>query len=157
VADTNFPEQDRDFMAKALLVLSVLVLLAAVIYLVALLMGKVGKAAAEGPPPIDVALLEERLSPPGSVVAGPKIKGPIIRSAEEIYVQVCADCHDGGALGSPIFGDQAGWTARLSQGMDTLVKHAIEGFNKMPPRGGDPDLSDEDVQKTVQYMVDALQ
>jgi cytochrome c5 len=143
-------------MATALLVLSALVLLAAVIYLVALLMGKVGKATAEGPAPVDMALLEERLSPPGQVVAGPKIKGPIIRSAQEIYVQVCADCHDGGALGSPVMGDKGAWASRVAQGMDTLVSHAINGFNKMPARGGDPDLTDEDVRKTVQYMVDAL-
>jgi cytochrome c5 len=44
--------------------------------------------------------------------------------------------------------------------MDTLLKHAIEGFTGnagiMPPKGGNPSLTDEQVQATVQWMVDNL-
>jgi cytochrome c5 len=61
--------------------------------------------------------------------------------------------------GAPKFADAAAWSARIDQGMDTLVKHAIEGFQGsagyMPAKGGNPALSDEQVRSAVQHMVDA--
>ena len=33
-------------------------------------------------------------------------------------------------------GDAGAWSARLRQGFDTLVKHAVEGFKTMPAKGG---------------------
>ena len=35
------------------------------------------------------------------------------------------------------------------------VKHAVEGFKAMPPKGGRLDFSDEDVKAAVDYMVGA--
>jgi len=34
-----------------------------------------------------------------------------------------------------------------------LVQHAINGFNAMPPKGGNTALSDDDIKATVHYMV----
>lgn len=77
-----------------------------------------------------------------------------------VYARLCASCHDSGAGGSPKL-LQAQWDTRLAQGMDTLVKHAIEGFDgaaetPMPAKGNNPNLTDEQIQITVQYMVDNL-
>ena len=77
-----------------------------------------------------------------------------------IYDNLCGACHTSGAGGAPklVSGE---WTARIAQGMDTLNKHAIEGFQGsagiMPAKGGNPNLSDEQVVATVQWMVDNLQ
>lgn len=80
---------------------------------------------------------------------------------EAVYQSACTVCHGAGIAGAPKTGEASAWEARLEQGMDTLVKHAIEGFQGdagvMPPRGGRSDLSDEQVQAAVQYMVDALE
>lgn len=77
-----------------------------------------------------------------------------------VYARLCGSCHESGAGGAPKM-LLAEWDARVAQGMDTLVKHAIEGYDgpaatAMPPRGNNPSLTDEQIQITVQYMVDNL-
>lgn len=74
------------------------------------------------------------------------------KSGEAVYNAVCMACHGSGVLGSPKFGDKAAWTPRIAQGYDTLLKHAIEGLRLMPPRGGNPDLTDGEVANAVIYM-----
>ncbi|KIF92486.1 hypothetical protein NX88_07580 [Neisseria meningitidis] len=48
---------------------------------------------------------------------------------------------------------KADWADRIKKGKDTLHKHAIEGFNTMPAKGGRGDLSDDEVKAAVDYMV----
>lgn len=74
------------------------------------------------------------------------------QSGEQVYTAVCAACHTPGALGAPKLNAKGDWAPRLGQGFDTLVKHAIEGIRAMPPRGGNPDLSDIEVARAVAYM-----
>jgi len=148
-------QEDKNFMAKFMMVLGILVLLAVVIFLLARLATKVEEGtSAGGENTIRAAAIEERLQPVGSVVSGEKQTGPVVRAPEDIYSQVCAACHATGALGAPKTGDNGDWAPRISQGLDTLVSHAINGIGAMPARGGDGSLSDEDVRKVVEYMVD---
>ena len=70
----------------------------------------------------------------------------------EVYKAVCAACHDSGAAGAPKTGDTAGWAARLGQGYDTLVKHAVQGIRAMPAKGGNPDLDEIEVARAVVFM-----
>ncbi len=76
-----------------------------------------------------------------------------------IYANLCGACHTAGAGGAPKL-EKAAWAARIAQGMDTLNKHAIEGYQGsagiMPAKGGNPSLTDEQVAATVQWMVDNL-
>lgn len=73
------------------------------------------------------------------------------------YDSVCFACHATGAAGAPKVGDKAAWADRIAQGLDTMKKHAIEGFKGnsgfMPAKGGRTDLSDADVGAAVEYMV----
>lgn len=77
----------------------------------------------------------------------------------EIYGQLCGTCHETGAGGAPTL-VHANWDARVAKGIDTLIKNAREGFQGnaglMPARGGNPALSDEQVEATVRWMVDSL-
>lgn len=77
-----------------------------------------------------------------------------------IYDNLCAGCHRSGAGGAPTLA-AAQWNARLPQGRDTIVRHAIEGYTGaagiMPAKGGNPALSDEQVAVTVDWMLDNLQ
>ena len=77
-----------------------------------------------------------------------------------IYDNLCAGCHTSGAGGAPKL-VRAEWTARLAQGMDTLNRHAIEGFvgeaGMMPAKGGNPALTDEQVVASVDWMIENLQ
>jgi len=80
---------------------------------------------------------------------------------QEVYDETCSMCHAEGMAGSPMFGDKAAWAPRITKGMDTLVQHVIDGFEgedgMMPERGGNDDLSDEQIKAAVAYMVNAAQ
>ena len=75
----------------------------------------------------------------------------------QVYNSACLACHGAGVGGAPIVGDVDIWTARIAQGNDMLYDHAINGYQGelgyMPPKGGRLDLSDEEVQAAVDYMV----
>ncbi|WP_137936884.1 c-type cytochrome [Chitinivorax sp. B] len=74
------------------------------------------------------------------------------RSGEQVYIAICASCHATGAANSPKMGDSAAWASRISTGFQTLIDHAVKGFNAMPARGGSPDLTDDEVARAVAYM-----
>ena len=73
-----------------------------------------------------------------------------------IFGNLCTGCHTSGAGGAPTL-DKAHWATRLAQGKDVLHKHAIEGFTGnagvMPPKGGNPALTDAQVMATVDWML----
>ncbi|MDY7577012.1 c-type cytochrome [Herbaspirillum sp. RTI4] len=73
-------------------------------------------------------------------------------SGEEVYKSTCMACHSAGVAGAPKVGDLAAWKARIGQGYDTLVSHAVNGIRAMPAKGGNPDLSDIEIARTVAYM-----
>ncbi|MET0981061.1 MAG: c-type cytochrome, partial [Telluria sp.] len=76
----------------------------------------------------------------------------VLQAGDAVYTAVCAACHTSGAAGAPKTGVAGDWSARLSQGYDTLVKHAIEGIRAMPAKGGNPDLDNVEVERAVVYM-----
>ncbi|RTY78664.1 c-type cytochrome [Pseudomonas veronii] len=71
---------------------------------------------------------------------------------EAVFNRSCMMCHNGQLPAAPKKGDQSAWTPRLDKGMDTLVKHATEGFAAMPPRGLCMDCSDEDYRAVIVWM-----
>ena len=78
------------------------------------------------------------------------------RSGEDVYTSVCAVCHASGVAGSPVRGEAADWSSRLEKGMDTLYDHAINGFNAMPAKGGNPSLTDREVKDAVNYLTEPV-
>src|SRR6185503_1621592 len=76
----------------------------------------------------------------------------VLQSGQAVYNAVCVACHGTGAAGAPKAGDAGAWSARLAQGYDTLVQHAVQGIRAMPPKGGNPDLDDVEVARAVVYM-----
>ncbi len=79
------------------------------------------------------------------------------RAASEVYSSACAACHDTGAAGAPKKGDVAAWSPRIEQGMETLVSHALNGYNAMPAKGGCSSCPDEEIEVAVQLMVEESQ
>ncbi|MEZ5590898.1 MAG: c-type cytochrome [Gammaproteobacteria bacterium] len=73
---------------------------------------------------------------------------------EQLYQQVCASCHAQGLLNSPKPGDTAAWEPRYQQGLDTLVQHAVGGFNQMPPQGQAPGATEDNIKAAVVYMLE---
>ena len=76
----------------------------------------------------------------------------VLQAGSAVYAAVCAACHDSGAAGAPKTGDNGAWGARIAQGYDTLLKHAIEGIRAMPAKGGNPDLDNVEVARAVVFM-----
>ena len=77
------------------------------------------------------------------------------KSGEEVYKAVCSMCHQAGMLNAPKVGDTQAWAARISQGYETLVQHALKGIRSMPAKGGNASLSDAEVAGAVLYMTNS--
>ena len=75
----------------------------------------------------------------------------------KVYNGLCAGCHAVGAGGAPKAGDKGAWGSRIAKGRETLYSHAINGFQGsngvMPARGGNPNLSDEEVKAAVDHLL----
>jgi cytochrome c5 len=106
------------------------------------------------------ARLEERIKPVGQVITDEKMllaaapapaaakREPM--SGKQVVDKVCGACHNTGLLNAPKTGDKGAWAARGN--LAALTASAIKGKNAMPPRGGDPSLSDEEVKAAIQEM-----
>lgn len=102
-------------------------------------------------------------TPETAPAAAPAAPAPAVAAADgdehgkSVFNKTCALCHAAGVAGAPMPGNKEEWAPRIAQGKDVLYKHAMEGFTgqkgMMPPRGGNPALTDEDIKAAVDYMV----
>jgi cytochrome c5 len=97
--------------------------------------------------------IAERLRPVGTVAFAGAPSGPrTLQSGEAVYKLACVACHGTGAAGAPKTADVTAWAPRLKQGADTLIKHAVDGFKAMPPKGGNAGLDPIEVARAVVYL-----
>jgi cytochrome c5 len=79
---------------------------------------------------------------------------------EPVYRATCAACHDAGVAGAPKLGDAAAWQGRLDKGVDAMLEIVVRGVQgysgTMPPRGGNPALSDAELRGAIEFMLDQL-
>lgn len=82
-----------------------------------------------------------------------------LRRGEMVYNRTCIACHGGDGSGSlPGVPDLGGKAGPLFQVDALLIKRMAEGFQtpgspmEMPARGGDPALTDADLNAVLQYM-----
>ena len=101
----------------------------------------------------DDAAVRARIAPVGAIeIAAPTApKGSM--TGEQVFASTCKTCHEAGIAGAHKVGDKAAWAKVIAQGEKTVLQHAIAGYKAMPPRGGNPALTDEEVQRGVAYMV----
>ena len=106
--------------------------------------------------------IQARIAPIGTVVTDPaallKVSAAAPHAAlsgDQVVAQVCSACHGSGVLGAPKIGDKAAWGGRLKTdgGLDGLLANAKKGKGSMPPRGGNPDLSDDELKGAIQQML----
>lgn len=78
---------------------------------------------------------------------------------ESTYQSSCIACHGADGVGVlPGVPDLTATDGPLAVADEVLVKRIAEGFQSpgapmaMPPRGGNPSLSDEDLKAVVDYM-----
>ncbi len=90
-----------------------------------------------------------------AVQAGESAAASGAQTGEEVYKSACAACHQTGVANAPKFGDKRAWAGHIAEGLDAMVKVAISGIRGMPPRGGNPNLSDLEIARAVIYMANA--
>jgi cytochrome c5 len=165
---------DRTFFDTFLLVLGILVGVTIGLIIIARIIAANTSVANRAEDPVFQRQVEERIQPVARVaIAGqdnsslaPPAAAPAVAATaaadlagEQVYNQACVACHGAGVAGAPKFGDKAAWAPRIAQGMDTLHKHAVQGYQGkagyMPPKGGRTDLSDQSVMNGVDYIVAA--
>ncbi|MFO1431239.1 MAG: c-type cytochrome [Candidatus Competibacteraceae bacterium] len=167
-------QQDRSIMVTLTMVISVLVLIAIAIFLISKLVSTLTIHHEDDSRRI--SSIEDRIKPvyqvavaatsaeataapttpaaPAAAGGGAPAGGPVdLAKGKQVYSTVCMACHATGAAGAPKLTDKPAWEPRAAQGVDTLVTHAIKGIRGMPPKGGNPALSDGDINNAVHYML----
>jgi len=81
-----------------------------------------------------------------------------LQQGRSVWIKNCEGCHGYGVADAPIPMEPDQWVPRLQQDVAVLHTHAINGFfgpdnSMMPARGGNPDLTDDQVKAAVDYMV----
>lgn len=69
-----------------------------------------------------------------------------------VYEKTCSACHASGVMNAPKLGNEKDWAARLKQGKDVLIQHALNGYKQMPAKGGNAALARPDVIAAINYM-----
>ena len=77
---------------------------------------------------------------------------------KKVFDGLCFGCHGANSAipNTPRLTHKDEWAPRIKKGKETLFKHAIEGFQDkgmMPAKGGNTELSDDEVKAAVVYMV----
>lgn len=111
--------------------------------------GSVPAAAGEAAPAAPAAEAPAAEAPAAAEPAGAAAG----RSGEEVFNAHCVACHGTGVAGAPKVGDSATWAPRAAQGIDTLLQHATNGLNAMPPKGTCMACSDAELKGAIEYML----
>lgn len=155
-------EQENNSMLTLVGVLGAMVAFAVFIGVLAYFIG--GFAHRDRAPDArELTALKERIAPIGEVrtsdqpletVSADASQAPAApRSGAEVVQQACAACHGAGVLGAPKIGAKADWEPRLAQGFDTLLNHSVNGIRAMPPKGGNPSLSENELKAALTEML----
>ncbi len=102
---------------------------------------------------VNVASAETQREPVKTAAAAPSAG----RDGQQVYQATCVACHGAGIAGAPKLGDKSQWAKHIAKGLGTLYTSAVNGVQgstgAMPPKGGNPALSDAEVRAAVDYMV----
>lgn len=119
--------------------------------------------------PSQAALTAKRVAPVGAVrfgdqgaamlaeaqsaVADAAPEADVVVDGSAVYDSLCKTCHAAGIANAPIPGSEQMAAREAEQGLDNLVQNAINGLNAMPARGGNPNLTDQQIQAAVEFML----
>lgn len=105
----------------------------------------------------------ERPQESGAVPDMPRFAEERLAKGRAIWMGTCRNCHLLGVSGAPAVTDSAAWAPRIEKGASALHQSALNGIKgddgkfRMPPRGGNDRLKDEDVRQAVDYMVASVE
>jgi cytochrome c5 len=77
-----------------------------------------------------------------------------LKRGAQVYANVCIACHLNGEAGAPSIRDMPNWQRRITErALPTLYRHAIDGYNKMPPKGACVSCDKGDIRAAVDYLI----
>jgi len=103
--------------------------------------------------PAEVAAMESAPVAETAVEAAPVEEAVAVVDGEQVYGGLYMSCHQAGVAGAPIPGSDLMAQRLEEQGVDGLVTNVINGLNVMPPRGGNPGLTDDEIRAAVEFML----
>ena len=154
MSDAQIEEHSSPIKTPKQLIIVVLLAFLVPITLIVMLSQLVttGIDAGKDNPALTETAIAQRLKPVGQVEVIDPSAPKVEKSGKEIVEAVCGACHTAGLLGAPKIGDKAAWAPHLGMGLEHLTQNAIKGVKQMPPRGGNPDLSDLEIGRAIAYM-----
>ena len=93
-----------------------------------------------------------RIQPVARIELGAPSAAPGARAAADIVKNTCAACHQTGAANAPKLGNAGDWAPRIKTGVNAMVQSVIKGKGAMPPKAGDPSLTDGEIHNAVVLM-----
>lgn len=92
----------------------------------------------------------------------PSFDDPGLNTGRLVWAGACRSCHLLGVAGAPSVTAADEWDRRLAKGREPLYQSTLTGIRdergvyRMPPRGGNPRLSETEVRLAVDYMLAAV-
>lgn len=74
----------------------------------------------------------------------------VAADGKDVYIKNCSVCH---SAMQPKLGDKKAWESLVGKGVDALAASVIKGKGAMPPKGGKPALTEDDIKASVEYMI----
>ena len=87
------------------------------------------------------------------IVSGFVTASQRMEEGKAIYDENCGSCHEAGVDGAPITGRAEDWEHRSGLWEAVLFEHANKGYLKMPAKGGDNSLTENEVDLAADYML----
>ena len=100
--------------------------------------------------------------PAEAVPEMPRFATEQLAKGRGVWMGTCRNCHLLGVSGAPAVTDYVAWVPRIDKGKPALYQSALGGIKgedgeyRMPPRGGNAQLEEEQVRQAVDYMVAAV-
>ena len=98
-----------------------------------------------------------------SVIEMPEFQDSDLTAGRSVWKNTCRACHLMGVEGAPALSDFSQWETRLTKGEDALYQSVLKGIRgengeyRMPPRGGNNRLTDEQLRLALAYKLASVQ
>ena len=89
-----------------------------------------------------------------TIVSQPDVRKYNLGLGKSVFSGMCINCHGDINSEAPQLNSVYDWERRISTPLTELIKHAVSGHGKMPPKGGFENLSEREVSAAVAFIVD---